>query len=127
MPLSEILVLALSLLALILLMLYLWRRSVLQRAQSDDPQVSDRLAAVSGARLEEGERRASLIAEAIESAVQEALAQSGDLPPASIDFGTAADGSLEIWLGEARYTRVEDIPDQRIRDAVAKAVAEFNR
>ena len=44
-----------------------------------------------------------------------------------VDFGTAHDGSLEIWVGEDRYTSVDSIPDERVRRAVAEAVASFNR
>jgi hypothetical protein len=44
-----------------------------------------------------------------------------------VDFATAHDGSLEIWIGDDRYTSVDAIPDPRVRQAVADAVAAFNR
>jgi hypothetical protein len=58
--------------------------------------------------------------------VNDALVKAG-LGSTQVDFGTAHDGSLEIWIGDQRYTSVEALPDPRIRQAVADAVAAFNR
>jgi hypothetical protein len=44
-----------------------------------------------------------------------------------LDFGTAIDGSLEIWVDGERYNSVEEIPDERIRRAIAEAVEKYNR
>jgi hypothetical protein len=72
------------------------------------------------------ERDASAASEAIEKLANEALARAG--PPAKkVDFATAHDGSLEIWVGDERYTSVESIPDPVIRKAVADAVTAFNQ
>jgi hypothetical protein len=72
------------------------------------------------------ERQASATSEAIEKLVNDALVKAG-LGSTQVDFGTAHDGSLEIWIGDQRYTSVEALPDPRIRQAVADAVAAFNR
>jgi hypothetical protein len=72
------------------------------------------------------ERQASATSEAIEKLVNDALVKAG-LGGTQVDFGTAHDGSLEIWIGDQRYTSVEALPDPRIRQAVADAVAAFNR
>jgi flagellar biosynthesis/type III secretory pathway M-ring protein FliF/YscJ len=82
---------------------------------------------VSDARVEKGEMQASLIGEQIEERVKQILAQKGKLAELVLDFGTAEDGSLEIWIDEKRYTLVSEIPDSDVRDAVAQAVEEFNR
>jgi hypothetical protein len=74
----------------------------------------------------EGERLAAASSEAIEELANQALAKAG-VTGLRVDFGTAHDGSLEIWIGEDRYTSVDSIPDERVRRAVAEAVASFNR
>ena len=74
----------------------------------------------------EGERLAAASSEAIEELANQALAKAG-VTGLRVDFGTAHDGSLEIWVGEDRYTSVDSIPDERVRRAVAEAVASFNR
>jgi hypothetical protein len=75
----------------------------------------------------EGERLASASSEAIEEIVNQRLAGIPGLAETRVDFGTAADGSLEIWIGWERYASVEEIPDARIRDAVREAVSTYNR
>jgi hypothetical protein len=72
------------------------------------------------------EREASAASEAIEKLANDTLAKAG-LSAKRVDFGTAHDGSLEIWVGDERYTSVEAIPDPVIRQAVADAVAAFNQ
>jgi hypothetical protein len=77
--------------------------------------------------LEEGERQASLVTEQIEEMVKHKLAAYPDLGGVRVDFGTAADGGLEIWFGDVRYETVDQIPDARVRAAVAEAVASYNQ
>ena len=84
-----------------------------------DPLLSDTV-------LEKGEEQASPISEQIEGMVQIRLAEYPDLAGQVVDFGTAADGSLEIWIADKRYTNVDDIPDSRMRDAISEAVEAFN-
>ncbi len=74
-----------------------------------------------------GERQAAAASEAIEDLVNQKLEAIPGLANTRVDFGTLPDGSLEIWVGDERYTSVEEIRDQRIRQAVAEAVATFNR
>ncbi|HSB89524.1 MAG TPA: hypothetical protein VLD63_05800 [Anaerolineales bacterium] len=73
-----------------------------------------------------GERLASTSSEAIEELVNQALVKAG-VNGVRVDFATAHDGSLEIWIGDDRYTSVAAIPDPRVRQAVADAVTAFNR
>jgi len=72
------------------------------------------------------EYQAAAASEAIEELVNQKLAKIPGLAGRRIDFGSAADGSLEIWIGDQRYTSIDEIPDQRIRQAVREAVASFN-
>jgi len=79
------------------------------------------------ARVEPGERAATLVAEQIEELVRRRLAQDASMANLALDFATAADGSLEIWVGGVLYRSSEEIPDERVRKAIAEAVEEFNR
>jgi hypothetical protein len=73
------------------------------------------------------ELQAAPISEAVEDLVNQRLASLPGLAGTRVDFGTAADGSLEIWIGDQRYTSVDEIRDPRIRQAVADAVASYNK
>jgi len=73
------------------------------------------------------ESTASPASEAIEDLVNERLAGIPGLSETRVDFATAPDGSLEIRVGEERYTAVDQIRDPRIRQAVEDAVAAFNK
>ncbi len=75
---------------------------------------------------ESDELQASLVSEKIEDMVKNKLREHPDLRDVVIDFGTSPDGSLEIWIDSERYIDVEEIPDRRIREAIAKAVEDFN-
>jgi hypothetical protein len=55
------------------------------------------------------------------------MAQEPGLTGRQIDFATGPDGGLQIWLDDVAYPSVEEIPDPRIREIVAEAVASFNR
>jgi hypothetical protein len=85
------------------------------------------LEAIMDARLDEDERPASIISEQIEEQVKAILEAEGMTSDFKLDFASAMDGSLEIWIGEERYTEVEDIPDPKIKEAVKRAVEDFNR
>lgn len=65
--------------------------------------------------------------EAIEDLVKQRLKKIPGLANTPVDFATAPDGSLSIWIGSDRYASVEEIRDPRIREAVREAVAGFNR
>lgn len=91
------------------------------------PEESKYADLVADVRVEEGERPSSLVAEQIEGMVKARLAADPELAGVRLDFGTAPDGSLEIWLDERAYTSVEAVPDPRIRQAIEEAVEEWNR
>ena len=96
------------------------RRSRVKMDQQIRAQIAD-------ARIDAGEHESSLVAEQIEEIVRKSLAAYPDLSGIKLDFGTVADGTLDIWVGDHQYSDAEDVPDPRIRDAIREAVAKFNR
>jgi hypothetical protein len=97
-----------------------WRRASVRSAVGAAPVEGKSLGAG-------GEFVAAPASEAIEKMVNQHLAADPGLSGTRVDFGTAADGSLEIWVGDERYVSVDDIRDARIRQAVQDAVAAFNK
>lgn len=73
------------------------------------------------------ERQASTAGEILQAIVHREMAADPELAGRSIDFGTAPDGTLEIWLGDEKYSAVEEIPDVRLRKLITRAAEEFNR
>ena len=97
------------------------------RARSSKPSPLERLGLLlPDAHLEINEEQASPSSEQIEGMVRQRLAKYPDLAEQVVDFGTAEDGSLEIWIANKRYASVDDIPDARVREAISEAVKEFN-
>ena len=115
------------LIVLIVGLLMIWRASTSLAPEEQETHLDRLDPLLVDARLDDGEEQASPISEEIEGMVQKQLAQYPDLAGQVIDFGTAADGSLEIWIGGKRYENVSDIPDVRVREAITEAVDKFNR
>ena len=82
---------------------------------------------VADAQIEKGEFSSSIISEQIEEKVKQILEEQGLSLGDELDFGTASDGSLQIWVSGQAYDELEEIPDSSVRDAVKKAVDEFNQ
>jgi hypothetical protein len=117
----------LGILFVVIVLLLGIRKASGYRARSSEASPLERLnPLLSDVVLEEGEEQASPISEQIEGMVQIRLAEYPDLAGQVVDFGSAADGSLEIWIADKRYTNVDDIPDARVRDAISEAVETFN-
>ena len=70
---------------------------------------------------------ASVVSEQIEEMVKQKLAQYPDLSAVRLDFGTGSDEALVIWVGDQRYQEVDQIPDERIRQAISESVEAFNQ
>jgi hypothetical protein len=79
------------------------------------------------ARVDQYERTSSMASEQIEEMVRRRLEQYPDLADTVFDFGTMADGTVDVWVNSKQYDDPEDIPDERIRKAIQEAVEEFNR
>ena len=75
----------------------------------------------------ETERQASAAAEALQGIIQRLMAADPVFAGQSLDFGTAQDGSVEVWLDGQAYAGVDQVPDQRLRALIARAADEFNR
>jgi hypothetical protein len=108
------------------LLLIIWVRLIRGRAEVEELNPAS-LDVLSDARIEDDEFVATPISEQIEEMVRERLKTFPDLAQVDLDFGTGVDGSLQVWLDSVRYDRIQDIPDERIRQAVIEAVEEFNR
>jgi hypothetical protein len=74
-----------------------------------------------------GERIAAPFVEQIEDIVQAALEKHPDLKKYKVDFGTAPDGSLEIWIDETKYTSVDELPDEGLKALVKDAIETWQK
>lgn len=83
-------------------------------------------AMIADAKLDAGERPSTVTAEQIEEMVKLKLDQFPDLADVKLDFGSMPDLTIDIWVDAAQYDDVEDIPDERIRQAIKEAADEFN-
>ncbi len=69
-----------------------------------------------------GEQLAAPFAEQIEDILREKLAQNPALTNYKVDLGTAADGSLEIWVNDKKFSEVDALPDDGLKQAFFDAV-----
>ena len=71
-----------------------------------------------------GEKIASPFAEQIEDILRTKL-DSDPFNKFEIDFGSASDGSLEIWVNGTKYASVDEIPDGGLKKAFREAVEKW--
>lgn len=129
MDLSNIVGLLVGLLIGIVLLLVIWAIVVRRRTKEIEegelpPESFD---AVSEAKIEPNEQAASLVSEQIEEMVKQRLASYPDLADVKLDFATAPDESLVVWVNDQSYSDINQIPDDRIRSAISEAVETFNQ
>lgn len=74
-----------------------------------------------------GEKLAAPFAEQIEDILKNLMASDPQLSGHTVDFGTAADGGLEIWVDGKAYREVKDIPEEAIRAVIQKAIKIYNQ
>jgi len=74
---------------------------------------------------DEGEKIAAPFAEQIEDILRAKL-NSDPFNKFDIDLGTAADGSLEIWVNGTKYGSVKELPDEKLKQAFQDAVKKWN-
>jgi hypothetical protein len=72
--------------------------------------------------FDEGEKLAAPFAEQIEDIVHDQIAKRPSLAHYEVDFGTAPDGTLEIWVNGERYTDIADVPNVQLRETIRGAV-----
>ena len=114
--------LVVSVFLLSLLLLALFFGIVMQRRRRGSKATSASKPVSSG-----GERIASVISEQIEDLVKARMQADPTLRDLKIDFGTSADGSLEIWIDDQRFDDVDSVPDERIRNMIQEAVTAYNQ
>lgn len=76
--------------------------------------------------LDEGEKIAAPFAEQIEDVLRARVASDPALKSFDIDFGTAEDGSLEIWVNGEKYAGVANLPHEDLKAALLQVVKEWN-
>lgn len=103
------------------------RASIRNKKPFETPEWLSELKSIAETGDEPGEFMASPISEQIEEVANRLLKSHPDLREVNLDFGTSIEGSLEIWGNNERYCSIEEIPDERIRNAINEAVQEFNR
>jgi hypothetical protein len=74
-----------------------------------------------------GEKVAAPFAEQIEDVLRARLKSDPALAAIDVDLGTAPDGGLEIWVNGERYTDVNLLPDERLRQAFREATREWEQ
>ena len=97
-----------------------------RRAASGPKPASESDQWVAEAKIKAGERASTPVSEEIEERARAKLAAYPDLASTQLDFATAADGSLEIWVDGAQYHSIDEVPDDRLRQATQAAVQEWN-
>lgn len=75
---------------------------------------------------DEGEQVAAAFAEQIEDVLRAKASSDPYLKSFDIDFGTAADGGLEIWVNGEKYDGVASLPDEKLKQTLLQAVKEWN-
>jgi len=76
---------------------------------------------------DEGERLAAPFTEQIEDIFRVKIEADPDLDHYQVDLGSASDGTLEIWVNDKKYTNVNDLPDNRLKQAFRDAVVKWNK
>lgn len=74
-----------------------------------------------------GEGLAAAFVEQIEDIVHARLSEDPALAGIDVDFKTAPSGELEVWVNDKSYTDVKDIPDERLREVVRRAIASWEQ
>ena len=74
-----------------------------------------------------GEKVAAPFAEQIEDILRARLKSDPALAVMDVDLGTAPDGGLEIWVNGKRYTDVNLLPDERLRQVFQAVIKEWEQ
>ena len=75
---------------------------------------------------DEGEKVATPFAEQIEDVLRAKVESDPYLKSFTIDFGTAADGGLEIWVNGEKHDGVANLPDEQLKQSLLEAVKDWN-
>jgi hypothetical protein len=122
---EDFLTVAIAFLLFAVVVILIWL-GVVRKVSSKMPSMTEPKE-IEKARIEKGELEATPIAEAIEERVKEILKAEGNPLAFRLDFGTAQNGSLDVWIDDVHYHSIDEIREEPIRRAVKQAVEEFNR
>jgi hypothetical protein len=75
---------------------------------------------------DEGEKVAAPFAEQIEDILRAKAENDPYLKSLNIDFGTAADGGLEIWVNGTKYDGVASLTDEKLKETLLQVVKDWN-
>ena len=75
---------------------------------------------------DEGEKLAAPFAEQIEDVLRTKAANDPYLKSFNIDFGTSADGGLEIWVNGEKFDGVANLPDEHLKQSLLQVVKDWN-
>lgn len=75
---------------------------------------------------DEGELLSTPFAEQIEDVLRAKTSSDPYLKSFDIDFGTAPDGGLEIWVNGEKYDGVANLPDERLKQTLLQVVKDWN-
>ena len=75
---------------------------------------------------EHGEKLAAPFAEQIEDILRAKIKADPALQKYEIDLATGANQALEIWVDGKPYASVDDLPDERLKEAFRSAVEKWN-
>jgi hypothetical protein len=75
---------------------------------------------------DEGEKVAAPFAEQIEDILRAKAKSDPYLQSLDIDFGTAADGGLEIWVNGVKYDGVASLTDEKLKETLLQVVKDWN-
>ena len=76
--------------------------------------------------FDHGEKLAAPFAEQIEDILRAKIKADTALQQFGIDFGTSEDQALEIWVNGKKYASVNDLPDERLKEAFRASVEKWN-
>ena len=76
---------------------------------------------------DEGETLSAPFAEQIEDILRAKIKADPALQKYEIDLGTSANQALEIWVDGKPYSSVDDLPEERLKEAFRAAVEKWNK
>lgn len=76
---------------------------------------------------DEGEKVAAPFTEQIEDIFHAKIAADPDLNHFQVDLGSAPDGTLEFWVNDKKYTNVNDLPDNKLKQVFRDSVIKWSK
>jgi len=77
--------------------------------------------------LSPDEKVAAPFAEQIEDIAQALMAEDPEMRNVKLDFGSATGGELEFWVNGKRFESIDQIPDEKIRSIIQRAIERYNQ